>query len=231
VGHLRTEKAAKIGRDAAAPTCNHSSNTPSMPSMMAVEMLGLVSGFWQWLEDASQGQATFIGSLIGSSIGLIALLLGALFNAHLNRRRDNHLRREERETVAAALLAELVGIRNGLSGVVILLKEAHEHETGSTVTDVVRVRVLPDMVSKLGLLGPSTIHRVLSAYSEAEGLRDALMREGTLEPMHGLLTPRIAIPGRSIALAFKMTISAMAALDHAIADLETKSSAREPAVG
>jgi hypothetical protein len=64
-------------------------------------MLGLISGFWQWLEDASQGQATFIGSLIGSSIGLIALLLGALFNAHLNRRRDDRLRREEQRATAA----------------------------------------------------------------------------------------------------------------------------------
>jgi hypothetical protein len=113
-------------------------------------MLGLVSGFWQWLEDASQGQATFIGSLIGSSIGLIALLLGALFNAHLNRRRDNHLRREERETVAAALLAELVGIRNGLSGVYLFVKEAHETRTDFIVSDVVRVRVLPDMVPSWG---------------------------------------------------------------------------------
>lgn len=138
----------------------------------------LVSGFWQWLEDASQGQATFIGSMIGSSIGLIALLLGALFNAHLNRRRDNHLRKEERETVAAGLLAELVGIRNSLSGVIISAEQAREKQTNFFVSDVPRVRVLPDMVPKLGLLGPSTIHRVLVAYNEAEGFREDLIQWG-----------------------------------------------------
>jgi hypothetical protein len=42
-----------------------------MAAAWDLEMLGLVSGFWQWLEDASQGQTAFIGSLIGSSIGLI----------------------------------------------------------------------------------------------------------------------------------------------------------------
>jgi hypothetical protein len=196
-------------------------------------MLGLVSGFWQWLEDASQGQATFIGSLIGSSIGLIALLLGALFNAHLNRRRDKHLRREERETVAAALLAELVGIRNGLSEVVIFVKEAQERRTNFIVSDAVRVRVLPDMIPKLGLLGPSTIHRVLSAYSEAEGLREAFIQSGgKLENVSDVsLTRLILMPAHSVDFALKKTIATMAALDGAIADLETKSSAREPAVG
>jgi hypothetical protein len=196
-------------------------------------MLGLVSGFWQWLEDASQGQATFIGSLIGSSIGLIALLLGALFNAHLNRRRDKHLRREERETVAAALLAELVGIRNGLSEVYLFVKEAHEGRTDFIVSDVVCVRVLPDMVPKLGLLGPSTIHRVLSAYSEAEGLREAFIQSGgKLENVSDVsLTRLILMPAHSVDFALKKTRATMDALDRAIADLETKSSAREPAVG
>jgi len=36
-----------------------------------------------------QGQAAFLGSLTGGLIGLVALLLGALFNTHLNRRRDH----------------------------------------------------------------------------------------------------------------------------------------------
>lgn len=193
----------------------------------------LVSGFWQWLEDASQGQATFIGSMIGSSIGLIALLLGALFNAHLNRRRDNHLRKEERETVAAGLLAELVGIRNSLSGVIISAEQAREKQTNFFVSDVPRVRVLPDMVPKLGLLGPSTIHRVLVAYNEAEGFREDLIQwGGTLEKeSDASLRRRILMPAHLASFAYNRTAAAMAALDRAIADLETKSSAREPAVG
>src|SRR5262249_25545169 len=62
----------------------------------------------------SPGQATFFGSLAGSSIGLVAVLLGALFNARLNRRHDDRLRREEQLAVATALRAELVGCRRAL---------------------------------------------------------------------------------------------------------------------
>ena len=70
---------------------------------------------WQWLQTASQGQAAFVGVLIGSSIGLVPLLLGALFNAELNRRRDDRLRREDQRAVATALRAELEGLRRTLN--------------------------------------------------------------------------------------------------------------------
>jgi hypothetical protein len=135
--------------------------------------------------------------------------------------------------VAAALLAELVGIRNGLSEVYLFVKEAHEGRTDFIVSDVVCVRVLPDMVPKLGLLGPSTIHRVLSAYSEAEGLREAFIQSGgKLENVSDVsLTRLILMPAHSVDFALKKTRATMDALDRAIADLETKSSAREPAVG
>jgi hypothetical protein len=70
--------------------------------------------FWLWLQTASQGQATFLGTLAGSSIGLFALLAGALFNAWLNRRRDDWLRRQEQRGVATALRAELAGCKQAL---------------------------------------------------------------------------------------------------------------------
>jgi hypothetical protein len=52
---------------------------------------------------ATPGQATFLAQCF------FALLGGALFNAWLNRRRDNWLRREEQRAVATALRAELAG--------------------------------------------------------------------------------------------------------------------------
>jgi hypothetical protein len=83
---------------------------------------------WAWLLDASPGQATFLGTLTGSSIGLFALLLGALFNAHLNPRRDDRLRREDRAALTAALLAELGGFRDRLQSNLGGLKEAAGEE-------------------------------------------------------------------------------------------------------
>jgi hypothetical protein len=74
----------------------------------------MLSTFWEWLQTAPQGQATFVGALTGSFLGLVALLLGALFNAHLNRKRDDRLRREDQQAVASALRAELEGLQRTL---------------------------------------------------------------------------------------------------------------------
>lgn len=51
---------------------------------------------------------------IGSVIGFSALMAGALFNAHLNRERDNRLRADEIKAVAAALYGEVVLLRKSL---------------------------------------------------------------------------------------------------------------------
>jgi hypothetical protein len=70
--------------------------------------------FWDWLATLPQGSASFVGTLTGSTLGLIALLLGALFNAHLNRRRDDRLRDADRFALASTLHAELLGIHRAL---------------------------------------------------------------------------------------------------------------------
>ena len=44
---------------------------------------------------------------LGALLGLLAILAGALFNAHLNRLRDNRLRRRSTLSLAAALSAEV----------------------------------------------------------------------------------------------------------------------------
>ena len=45
---------------------------------------------------------------------VLVVLIGALFNAHLNRRRDNWLRKEEVKAPATAIRAELTAIRTTL---------------------------------------------------------------------------------------------------------------------
>ncbi len=117
---------------------------------------------WQWLHNLSSGQATFLGSLTGSSIGLIALLLGALFNAHLNRRRDDRRRREDRRAVATALQAELVGLSHSLQSTI------GQKDPERRAEYAVIVRVFPRMVPKLGLLEPDTIRSVIDAYNEVD---------------------------------------------------------------
>jgi hypothetical protein len=65
---------------------------------------------WVWLEGLSGGAANFVGSMTGSLVGLLAILAGACVNAHLNRRRDDKLRDDERRSIVAALKAELDGL-------------------------------------------------------------------------------------------------------------------------
>jgi hypothetical protein len=60
------------------------------------------------------GAANFVGSFTGAAIGLIALLIGALFNAHLNRCRDDRLKEQDCIAVASTLFAELQGIHRTL---------------------------------------------------------------------------------------------------------------------
>jgi hypothetical protein len=66
--------------------------------------------WWDWLGTLPQGQATFLGSFVG----LAALLVAALVNAHLNRRRDDRVRAEERRSVGTALRADLAGFKDTL---------------------------------------------------------------------------------------------------------------------
>jgi hypothetical protein len=54
------------------------------------------------IDRCKSGESTmqFLGTLTGSLLGLLAILAGALFNAHLNRARDDRLRLEEARSYA-----------------------------------------------------------------------------------------------------------------------------------
>jgi hypothetical protein len=117
---------------------------------------------WEWLQSLSGGAADFLGSLTGAAIGLLAIVVGALFNASLNRKRDDRLRGEEARSVASALKAELSGINR------TLLTNAETLGTplgGFMTPDLSQsVRIGPAMLSKIGLFDTETIQTVLDAY-------------------------------------------------------------------
>jgi hypothetical protein len=120
--------------------------------------------FWDWLSKLPQGSASFVGSLTGSSVGLVAILLGALFNAHLNRRRDNRLREEDRVALASTLYAELQGIHRALVENAEHLKEKPPDKDGGFLLPEPPIRLLPETLSKMGLLRSETIRKVMDAY-------------------------------------------------------------------
>jgi len=64
-------------------------------------------------------------SAIGSVLGFLALMVGALWNFHLNRRRDTRLRGKEALSVAADLYSEIVLLRKEVAALARALAVAH----------------------------------------------------------------------------------------------------------
>ena len=132
---------------------------------------------FNWLDGLSSGAATFLGAFTGAFIGLVAILLGALYNAHLNRKRDDRLRKEEATAVAIALREELSIIRTALLENAEKWREAPEdHSIGPDLAHL--IRVYPSMLPKLGLLNDTAIAPVITAYSLIEQHAEHLMMLG-----------------------------------------------------
>src|SRR6185312_6320724 len=108
--------------------------------------------------------ASFIGTLTGSSLGLVAILLGALFNAHLNRCRDDRLREADRIALASTLYAELRGVHQSLvKNAEYIIAEDLSRDAVFSIPQPV-ISAMPDLLPRLGLLSTDTIRKVLDAY-------------------------------------------------------------------
>ena len=140
-------------------------------------MPGMWMEFWQWLGSLPASSASFLGTLTGSSLGLVALLLGALFNAHLNRKRDDRLRIKETRALAGALKAELVGKSRSLKDNTQRVQERKSHNV--LVPDIAQsIHIMPKVVDKLGLLDEETIISVIEAYGVIEQYCERLIING-----------------------------------------------------
>jgi hypothetical protein len=134
--------------------------------------------FWEWLSKLPPGSATFVGALTGSSFGLIAILIGAFVNASLNRGRDDRLRDEERIAVASMLYAELKGIHRTLTeNAQHMTDKPPDHDGGFMVPEP-SIKLLPEMMSKIGLLRADTIRTVMDAYVLTEQYLEQLILVG-----------------------------------------------------
>src|SRR4051812_13760349 len=107
--------------------------------------------FWNWLANLPQSSASFVGTVTGSALGLFALLLGALFNAHLNRRRDDRLREQEKRGIVTALTAELRGLQRTLAENADRLEKGPPNGGESFLTpDLAHsVQIFPEILPKL----------------------------------------------------------------------------------
>lgn len=118
---------------------------------------------------------------------VVVVVLGALFNAHLNRRRDDRLRREDAKATATALRAELSAIRATLLRNAEVLDNRPASETAATVGPDLshQVRVLPAILSKLTLLEGTTIQSVMDAYAVIEQHSELVLLLGAIQQERG----------------------------------------------
>jgi hypothetical protein len=138
---------------------------------------GVTSPMWQWLHDLSPGQATFLGWVVG----FVTVVGGALLNAHLNRWRDDRLRQEDRRALATALKAELAGLERILlsNAEDLRKKQPLESDVSILIQDLAQsVRIMPEMIDKLGLLDPETIQSVIAAHMVVEQYCERLQMLG-----------------------------------------------------
>lgn len=96
----------------------------------------------------------WFGSALGSAIGLVAILLGALWNASLTRKRDKAMMNDEAKSVASAIGAELAAYIEVLCGRMMQAAGGPEGRTQAAMQMMLMPApvVWPALASKIGLL-------------------------------------------------------------------------------
>jgi len=123
---------------------------------------------------------------IGAAIGFVALILGALFNSHLNRRRDTRLRHEEAIGVATALYGEIVLLRREtarIGNMIAARYTSYAYQKGEAFDKhFVEDHNIPDefiykaLADKLGLLNPNLIISIAEFYQNLQEVRSWIPR-------------------------------------------------------
>ena len=176
---------------------------------------------WVWLAGLQGGAPQFLGALTGSLLGLIGILLGALYNAHLNRKRDDRVRQEEARSIIAALRAELSAVEESL------LNNAQKLEGQITPTDFYvpdisdSVRILPQLTEKLGILGEDAVSAVMKAFmliNEYLGRFDFM--EGTVPRKLPSGRIVIGVPSSLIKIAARLNRVTAGEIGKAIKELD-----------
>lgn len=109
----------------------------------------------------------WFGNALGSAIGLLALLLGALYNASLARKRDTAMKDAERAAISAAIGAEmavyleLVTMRFGA------FYDDPEHLSAARLESfkMAAPTVWPKLAGKVGMLPADLAHDTVMAWA------------------------------------------------------------------
>lgn len=124
-----------------------------------------IDAFVAWLGAQKPEVASFFGNVAGSFLGLLAILIGALFNAYLNRRRDDRLRLEEKRGVATALVAELSAKSVSLRENVKTIDKFGKDDTGFSPDISQHIEIWNELAGKITHFNKETIIAIIGAYT------------------------------------------------------------------
>lgn len=124
---------------------------------------------------------------IGSALGFIALVCGALVNYNLNRKRDQQLRDEEIAAVGCALYGEMLLLRQSIARLAQsvgsrYLKRGFRDEGEQfdkyfrEMVEIPPHRVYDALVAKIGILPPATALEITKFYTRVQEVQAWLPR-------------------------------------------------------
>lgn len=134
-----------------------------------------------WYAEAKSWQTA-----IGAVLGFVALFVGALWNYHLNRRRDYRVRNQEALSVAVALYGEVLLLRDHVvraaRTIAFRFMETGGHGNMRIDKDFVEANKVPDaliyeaLAGKLGLLDAKLVLQITSFHRHVHEFRTYMPR-------------------------------------------------------
>jgi hypothetical protein len=155
---------------------------------------------------------------IGALLGFVALIAGALFNFHLNRKRDAALRAEDALSVAAALYGEIVLLRGEIAALARAVAAAEIKGTLKIDTHFVDARKISEpylyhaLAPKIGLLSPDLVIAITNFYKNVQEAkaRLPLLIENS-ERGYGYFASSVLTPARDAVMDI---VPAMRKIEH-----------------
>ncbi|AVF02747.1 MULTISPECIES: hypothetical protein [Devosia] len=140
----------------------------------------------EWMGELQGGALTLVSATTTFVFGIFAIILGALFNSYLNRKRDNRLRELEALSTTAALYGEILLLRPQVARIANLVATAYFDEGFSPRPNVKFDEYLLErsvlshptiylaLSNKLGILKPDLILAITKFHADCQEVRDWL---------------------------------------------------------
>ncbi|MBX5172610.1 hypothetical protein HJB84_22520 [Rhizobium sp. NZLR1b] len=126
----------------------------------------MIHDIFKLIQELEGGWPELLGSLAGSAIGLVSLMLGALYNARLNRNADRERERNDKFGIVEALLAEIASVKATLDKAAVGLLRMNPNEGYFPIPDPYPgIGIFQKFIDRIELFDEETIRAVSELYT------------------------------------------------------------------